>query len=247
MVWFSRYAKYPTDPVKLPRLIPGRFLQRDNRFRATVIVNGNEAWAHVPNSGRLEELFTPGRSVWLAPAVGSHRKTDYDLKLVDFDSVLVSVDARLPNPLFAEALADGRLSGFPSEIVRPEVTYGSSRLDFKLSGAGSPSGIKSVCWVETKSVTLVREGAALFPDAPTSRGRRHLMSLIQISRSGGETAVVFVIQRPDARYFSPHREADPAFAETLDQAATVGVQIQAFTCQVSLDEVTIGNEVSVSL
>lgn len=104
-----------------------------------------------------------------------------------------------------------------------------------------------MCWVETKSVTLVREGAALFPDAPTSRGRRHLMSLIQISRSGGETAVVFVIQRPDARYFSPHREADPAFAETLDQAATVGVQIQAFTCQVSLDEVTIGNEVSVSL
>ena len=86
-------------------LVRGRFIKRDNRFRATIEVDGQTAWAHVPNSGRLQELFTPDRPVWLSRAAAAHRKTDFDLKLVDYDGVLVSVDARLPNPLFAESLA----------------------------------------------------------------------------------------------------------------------------------------------
>ena len=80
--------------MKFPHLLPGRFLHRDNRFRATVEVAGQESWAHVPNSGRLGELFTPGRPIWLAPAGDPKRKTAYDLKLVEYSSVLVSVDAR---------------------------------------------------------------------------------------------------------------------------------------------------------
>ena len=80
--------------MEFPDLIPGTFLRRDNRFKATVIVDGGETWAHVPNSGRLSELFTPGRDIWLSRAGNPERKTRFDLRLVEYAQVLVSVDAR---------------------------------------------------------------------------------------------------------------------------------------------------------
>jgi len=108
--------------MQLPQLIRGQFLKRDNRFRATVLVARQEAQAHVPNSGRLADLLTPNRPVWLAPGDAPHRKTAFDLKLVEADSNLVSVDARLPNPLFAEATESGGLSGFDFSEVAGAVT-----------------------------------------------------------------------------------------------------------------------------
>jgi sugar fermentation stimulation protein A len=227
--------------MRFPLLVPGRFYRRDNRFRATVLVEGEERWAHVPNSGRLTELFVPGQPLWLAPAEADHRKTAFDLKLVAYAGVLVSVDARLPNPLLAEALAGGLLPDFPYPEVAREVILGDSRLDFHLSG---PDG---VCWLETKSVTLVEEGIARFPDAPTGRGRRHLLELEQACRAGQRAAVVFVIQRPDARAFRPHESADPAFAETLRRVAAAGVEVRALTCHVSLEEIAIAREIPVLL
>jgi len=223
--------------MDFPKMVSGRFVRRDNRFRATVNVNEKEVWAHVPNSGRLGELFTPGRTVWLSPAGSFHRKTAFDLKLVQYGAVLVSVDARLPNPLIAEALVAGRLADFHFPLIEREVRCGASRLDFRLSGPGT------VCWLETKSVTLVEEGIARFPDAPTSRGRRHLMELIAARESGERAAVVFVIQRPDARRFVPHKTADPAFEAVLRQAAEAGVEIRAFNCYVSLDAITLSDEI----
>jgi sugar fermentation stimulation protein A len=227
--------------VLLPRLIPGRFVHRDNRFRATVQVNGRDAWAHVPNSGKLTDLFVTGRPVWLALANSDGRRTAYDLKLVELPSGLVSVDARLPNPLFAEALRENRLAPFPYPTVRPEAVYGSSRLDFHLSG---PAGD---CWVETKSVTLVENGQALFPDVPTARGRRHLRELLAIRQSGQRAAVVFVIQRSDARAFRPHQAADPDLATVLQQAVVAGVEAFAYTCTVSLSSITLARPIELIL
>ncbi len=227
--------------MRFPKLIPGRFIHRDNRFRATVEVEGIQAWAHVPNSGRLQELFTHGRPIWLAPALTPGRRTAYDLKLVEYASVLVSVDARLPNPLFDEALSGDRLSGFRYPVVEREISYDDSRLDFRLSG---PQG---TCWLETKSVTLVEDGLALFPDAPTSRGRKHLHALMDARRSGHAAVVIFIVQRPDARRFRPHRDADPEFTTALSQAAAAGVDVRAFICRVSLNEIAIADEIAVEL
>ena len=227
--------------MRLPDLTPGAFVRRDNRFRATVIVNGREQWAHVPNSGRLQELFTPGRPVWLAPAATAHRKTPFDLKLVAYASVLVSVDARLPNPLFAEALAEGRLAAFSPGEVRREVPCGESRLDFCLLHEDGPQ------WVETKSVTLVEDGVALFPDAPTARGRRHLQTLAATLARDERAAVVFVVQRPDACCFRPHAEADPSFAAALRRAARAGVEVRAYSCHVSRQEIRLADEITVDL
>jgi sugar fermentation stimulation protein A len=227
--------------MKLPQLIRGHFVKRDNRFRATVLVAGRETWAHVPNSGRLAELFTPNRPVWLAPAAAPHRKTAFDLKLVQVGSNLVSVDARLPNPLFAEAIEAGLLPGFDFPLIEREVTWGHSRLDFRLSD------LAGVCWVETKSVTLVENGVALFPDVPTGRGRRHLHELIDLRRLGHRAAVVFVIQRLDAPGLAPHEQADPEFAAMLRQAVEAGVEARAFACRVTLDSIAIAGEVPVLL
>jgi sugar fermentation stimulation protein A len=232
--------------MEFPQLVQGRFLRRENRFRAAVEVAGRIATAHVPNSGRLNELFTPRRTVWLAPASNPGRVTAYDLKLVDDRSVLVSVDSRIPNALFKETLLSGKLAEIDPlwsafHQIEPEIARGESRLDFRLKGPGG------VCWVETKSVTLVVGGRARFPDAPTTRGRKHLETLMDVIRTGGRAVVVFMVQRPDATAFEPHPIADPDFNQTLRRAASVGVQIRAYICRVSLEEMTIDRKIPVNL
>ena len=222
-------------------LVGGLFIARPNRFAAVVSIDGNEEVVHVPNSGRLTELLVPGRPVLLRAVPKPSRKTRYDMALVGLEHTLVSADARLPAALFAEAVAQGRLPRFRGYAVTArEVTLGKSRLDLLLSGPRS-------CLVETKSITLVEGGAALFPDAVTERGARHLRTLVQARAEGYEAAVVFVIQRPDASCFVPNDAADPLFGQTLREAARAGVEVHAYACGVALDEIALTREVPVFL
>lgn len=220
--------------MRLPPTVEGRFLRRENRFRVVVEVGDRVRYAHLPNSGRLGELLTPGRPCYLVPRPAPNRRTELDLLLMADGEVLVSVDARLPGPLFAEALAEGRLPEWGGVVqIEREVRCGDSRLDFRLEGPAGP------VWVETKSVTLVEEGVALFPDAPTLRGQRHLRQLTEQARRGEGAAVVFVVQRPDAQAFAPNARADPAFAARLAEAAAVGVGVYAYACAVSREEIRV--------
>lgn len=213
---------------------------RDNRFRATVELNGRRVWAYLPNSGRLEELLEPGRRLLLSPASAPGRRTDYDLLLVDMGGTLVLADARLPNLLVEEALLEGSLSPFEGyEAIRREVKRGRSRLDFTLEGQGRR------CFVEVKSVTLVRGGLALFPDAPTLRGCRHVEELHRAVAEGERAAIVFVVQRDDADAFAPNDEADPAFGSALRRAVEEGVEVYAYACQVSRREVRLDKPLEV--
>ena len=157
----------------------GRFGERLNRFLARVEVDGKETLAHVPNSGRMRELFVPGATVYVSPAVTSGRKTAFDLCLVLIDGVLVSCDSRLPPSLVAEAQILGRLAEFAGyPVIERERTFGESRLDLCFSG---PRGR---VYVETKSATLVCGGRALFPDAPTMRGTKHVRTLMKAVDEG---------------------------------------------------------------
>jgi len=228
--------------LDFPELIPAEYIRRDNRFRATVFVDGSEAWAHVPNSGRLTELFTPGRRVWLSRAENPNRKTAFDLRLVEYADQLVSVDARLPNHLFEEYLSS-QTSDVSKDIrsLKREVWFGDSRLDFRLEDE------EGIWWVETKSVTLVENGLASFPDAPTARGRRHLLELGEAAQKGVRAAVVFVVQRSDAVHFMPHVEADPEFAKILKQVSKLGVQVLAYICQVSFMKIYISGAIPCKL
>ena len=160
-------------------LVEGRFKTRLNRFLAIVEVQGREVGVHVANSGRMREILVPGYRVLISPKPGGHRKTGYDLALVDLGTALASADARLPNALVAEAFSQGRLPQFRDySEMQAEVVFGESRLDLRLQG---PSGL---CYVEAKSVTLVVDGVGLFPDAPTTRGAKHVRSLAQAVKEG---------------------------------------------------------------
>lgn len=225
-----------------PVLLEASFIERTNRFAALVLLEGVPVLAHVPNSGRLKELFIPGQRVYLAPRSGPHRKTRYDLCLVAVDDILVSCDARLPPSIVEEALRSKRLApfqGYPT--ITREVTFGDSRLDLLLEG---PRGR---CFIETKSVTLVPNGTALFPDAPTSRGTRHLRTLARAVQEGYRAAVIFVVQREDALRFRPHDQADQEFGATLRQTASQGVEVYTYNCRVSLEEVVLWKDVQVLL
>ena len=211
-----------------PDLVEGRFLERLNRFAALVEVAGQEVLCHVANSGRMKELFVPGYRVLLKPRAGNHRKTRFDLALVDLGSGLASADARLPNALVAEALSVGSLPQFHGFTrIRPEATFGESRLDLLLEGP------KGRCYIETKSVTLVVNGVGLFPDAPTIRGAKHMGSLAQAVAAGHRAAAIFVVQRDDATAFATNDEADPDFGVAFREALAAGVEAFAYICRVS--------------
>ena len=209
-------------------LVEGIFLERVNRFFARVEVDGREVGVHVANSGRMKELFVPGWRVLVRPVSGNHRKTKFDLVLVDMGNALASADARMPNPLLAEGVANGHLQQFAGYTdMRREVIFGDSRLDLMLEG---PLGL---CYIEAKSVTLVTNGVGLFPDAPTIRGAKHLRTLETVLEAGHRAAVVFVVQRPDASAFATSDPSDPDLADALRSVVAAGVEAYAYNCEVT--------------
>ncbi|HCP23213.1 MAG TPA: DNA/RNA nuclease SfsA [Dehalococcoidia bacterium] len=221
-------------------LVEGKFLERVNRFLAMVEVDGQEVRVHVANSGRMKELFIPGCRVFVRPVPGDHRKTKFDLALVDMGTGLASADARMPNALVAEGVANGHLAQFSQypEITR-EVTFGDSRFDLMLEGP------KGRCYIEAKSCTLVVNGVGLFPDSPTIRGAKHLGTLESALEAGYRAAVVFVIQRPDATAFSTNDPADPVLAEAFRSALAVGVEAYAYNCNVTEKVLELGNAIPI--
>ena len=223
-------------------LIEARFVRRLNRFAALANLDSGEVLVHVANSGRMRELFVEGRRVLLKPVAGDHRKTAFDLALVDLGHTLSSADARLPNSLVHEAFRDGRLPQFDDySSIRREVTYGESRLDIVLEGEGA------VCFIETKSVTLVEQGTGLFPDAPTIRGIKHMVSLSRAAAEGHRAAVVFVVQRGDTWDFAPNDGADPKFGRALREAAGEGVEVYVYRCRVTTEEIVLADRLPVRL
>jgi sugar fermentation stimulation protein A len=127
--------------------------------------------------------------------------------------------------------------------VQREVTHGASRLDLRLDAHPEAPP----CWIEVKSITLVEDGVALFPDAPTTRGRRHLEELADIVGAGERAAAVFVVQRDDPECFSPHPSADPAFAAALREASEAGVEVVAYRCHVTLQGIEIAGSIRVAV
>lgn len=229
--------------MQFPPLHPGILIQRKNRFTAEVqLAEGKTIAAYVPTTGRLTGALSPGCRVWLAKAHNPGRKTAYTLLLTELQQGgLCSVNAAWANVLFAEAVAKRGLTAFPYEYIEKEVPYGHSRLDFRLSSQDT------TCWVEVKSVTYVEDGVGMFPDAPTERGRRHLEVLAELAARGNQASAVFIAQRGDAHRFTPFEAVDPAFAEALRWVHQQGVAIHAYRCEVSLEGITIEEEIPVVL
>ncbi|MBX3053513.1 MAG: DNA/RNA nuclease SfsA [Caldilineaceae bacterium] len=231
---------------------PATFLERPNRFviHARLHSSGENVRAHCPNPGRMHELMIPGALVYLSAANDPARRTPYSLRFVEHpaNGQLISLNTQLPNDLFAEGLRDGFFAPFNGytnhqrEVALPTGAKGvTSRIDFRLS---TEEG--RICWVETKSATLVHDdGRAWFPDAPTLRGRRHVEELTHLASTGVRAAVVFIIQRPDAISIAANQTTDPDFARAVVRAQRQGVEFYAYTCGVTTSRVWLEREVPV--
>ncbi len=221
-------------------------MERPNRFLVHVRLPGKSVMvpAHLADPGRLRELLLPGVRMWIRAAPGTHRKTQWSAVLVQSPAGtgLVSLDTTLPNRLVGRALERGGLPEFDGyRLERAEFPHGRSRFDFLLQGRSS----KLV--LEVKSVTLVEDGVARFPDAITERGARHVRELAALAREDGwEAAVLFVLQRDDADRIEAARAIDPGFAEALMEAKGAGVRVLGRRCNVTLDGVALGDRVMAS-
>ena len=217
------------QPYPLGELLEAVFVQRDNRFRAEVELNGERVKVHVPNSGRMKELLVPGVPVWIQPASGENRKTAYTLLLEKQGERFVCLNAHMANAIAGQWLKENKLPGFQNvQLVEQEKTYGKSRFDFRLQRNGK------TCYAEVKSVNLLDGVTARFPDAPTERGSKHLQELIQCKQDGHDAAVIFLVMGNEASVFDVNRETDPAFEANLKLAVQSGVEVYVFTCQIDL-------------
>ena len=216
----------------------GRLVQRYKRFFADVVMDSGEALtAHCPNPGAMLGLNTPGLGVWLSRSDKASRKLAWTLELVEADGALVGVNTLNPNRLVAEALAGDvipELAGYA--VHRREVKFGAaSRVDFVLSGPGRPD-----CYVEVKNCHLRREGTlAEFPDCVAARSAKHLRELAAEVARGNRAVQLFVIQRTDCDRFAACADLDPVYAAGLAVAATAGVEVLCYGCDIESEWVRI--------
>lgn len=216
------------------RLIEAEFVERPNRFLSRVRINGEVHDSHVPDPGRLKELLFPGARVLVEPKPGTHRKTNYATVMVYAGQELISINSQLPNAFTRYCLDHSAIPAFVGwQIKKQEYTLGRSRFDFLLE----KDGLEKL--VEVKSATLVEEGVVRFPDAVTSRGRRHVLHLADSITPQRSAAVLFIVQRSDAVSFEPHWERDPEFAEALRDSVSRGVELIIYTTQMEPDSMTL--------
>ena len=231
--------------MKYNRVVPGVFLKRPNRFIAHVCIHGKEEVCHVKNTGRCKELLVPGCTVYCAVSDNPNRKTKFDLiaveKKVESSTLLINMDSQAPNAAVKEWLASGASPFGQIDLLKPECRHGNSRFDFYLECN------KRKIFIEVKGVTLEDDGVVLFPDAPTERGVKHVHELIQCHGEGCETYILFVVQMERARYFTPNRKTHPQFADALYEAKQAGVELLAYMCTVSPDEMKMDKPLEIKL
>lgn len=222
-------------------IVAAEFIERPNRFIAYVNLYGERTKVHVKNTGRCGELLRDHAKVYLEKNDSESRSTAYDLVAVDKDGRLVNMDSNAPNQVAGEWLRAGGLYSDVS-LVKPETTFGNSRFDFYVE---STSGKRA--FVEVKGVTLERNGAAAFPDAPSERALKHVEELIEARRLGYEAYLLFVIQMKGVSFVEPNMDTQPAFGEALKRARRAGVRLLAYDCLVREDGLEMDAPVPVIL
>jgi len=224
--------------VKYPvALTEGILLKREKRFLVHVELPGGEkVIAHTNNTGTMLSCNTPGSKCWLSPASNPKRKLKWTYEIVESDGIKVGINTSFPNTLAEEAILNGAISELQGyRNLRREVKYGNnSRIDILLENDDSR------CWVEVKNVTLTDgKGTALFPDAVTARGLKHLHELENMVKQEDRAVMLYIVQRSDAVQFATADKIDPKYAAGLKQAMLNGVEVLCYRAEVSVDGVEI--------
>ncbi|MEM1235200.1 MAG: DNA/RNA nuclease SfsA [Pseudomonadota bacterium] len=228
-------------------LLPGRLLRRYKRFLADVVLDsGEEVTAHCPNPGSMMGLKDDGLRVWVEPNDDPKKKLKYAWRVAELPGgVMVGIDTATPNRVAKEALHAGRVAELARYGgIRPEVPYGTrSRVDFLLTEPGLPDA-----YVEIKNVHLLRNGDwAEFPDCVTERGAKHLRELMAAKEAGARAVMLYVIQHEGCARFRIAHDLDPGYARAFREAAEAGVEMLAYRCAVTHEEVILSHAVPVCL
>lgn len=219
------------------------FVRRPNRFQGYVIIDGKEELVHVPNTGRCREILIPGCRVLIRAENGVNRKTRFSLIGGYKNGNLINIDSQAPNKIVEEALINKKINGLESyTTICREKTFGNSRFDFKLTNDNGEE-----YYLEVKGVTLEEDGHSMFPDAPTDRGRKHLLELIEVKSSGKGAGVLFLIQMENIITFRPNEKMDKAFSDALRLAKRNGVDVFVYECNVGENFIELNNPVEVLL
>lgn len=221
-------------------IIKAKFINRPNRFIANIELEGKNEICHVKNTGRCKELLTDNATIFVQEINNSKRKTKYDLISVYKGDRLINMDSQVPNKVFHELVKDSKIFENITRI-RPEYKYGNSRFDFYIET------LEKKIFVEVKGVTLEENGIAMFPDAPTLRGLKHINELINSVDDGFEAYVVFIIQMKDIKYFTPNNKTHMEFGKALVLAKSKGVNILALDCEVTENSIEARGFVEVRL
>ncbi len=210
----------------LPPLLKGRLIKRYKRFLADVVLDsGKMVTAHCPNSGSMRGCAVPGAQVWLSESDNPRRKLAYTWELVETPASLVGINTQVPNRLVKNAIEQGHipeLRGY-TKVLSEVKTSEHTRLDLKLEHASGPC-----CYVEIKNCTLLENRQAMFPDAVTTRGQKHLDELVTLAEKGDRCVIFYLVQRMDAEVFAPAGHIDGAYARKLNIAIQNGVEILAY-------------------
>lgn len=227
--------------MQMPPLSEGILIKRYKRFLADVDFNGVMETVHCPNPGAMIGLQTPGSKVWCSTSANPNRKLKKTLELIEADGVMVGINTNLPNKLVLEALQEKRIpafAGFPH--ITPEFTYEKgTRLDFHIANDDGDH-----MFIEVKNVHLARPDgpnpdAIEFPDSVTARGAKHLNTLAEIASAGGRAAMLYIIQRGDGDVFTLADDIDPAYAEAYINAKSQGVEMHAWRCHISPNQINV--------
>ena len=214
-------------------------MKRYKRFLADVTLESGEmVTAHCSNSGRMTGCNQPGQPVYLTFHDNPKRKLKYTWEMIEMPTSLVGVNTLVPNRLVAKALESGQVPELAAyDQVATEVRVNqNSRLDLKLTGDGLPD-----VFVEIKNCTLVEDGCARFPDAPTTRGQKHLNELAKLKADGARAVIFFLVQRTDADRFSPADDIDPEYGRILRRVVKKGVEIFSYDVEISTVGIRLRN------
>lgn len=210
-------------------LVHGRLIKRYKRFLTDVeLDDGTKVLAHCTNSGSMKSCLEEGAEVFLSPADDPGRKTQFTWEMIRINGSWVGIHTGRPNQLALEAIRKGEIAGLEGYTnVVPEVKIHDSRLDILAENEHEK------CFVEVKNVTLKEGRYALFPDAVTQRGRKHLETLIRLRGEGYRAVMLYIIQRMDVEIFAPARSIDPDYSDTLIKAVDMGIEIIPVQAEVS--------------
>lgn len=232
---------FPTELTK------ATLIKRYKRFLADVrLPSGEVVVAHCANSGSMKGVAAPDSTVWLSANTNPKAKLDWRWEMIEVNGGLVGINTSRPNAIVEEAILAGKVSELTGyESLRREVKYGkNSRIDILLE---DPKKSPNLCYVEVKNVTLAEGDLALFPDAVTARGTKHLQELTDMVAEGHRAVMLYLVQRTDCSEMRPAEDIDPVYAAALRSAVSAGVEAFCYACTLTRNEVRLDQPLPIRL